>query len=997
MAGAGALEDSGLRRHRAPVRILESDSESECDPDPDPDPDPEPEPTLAPDSEPRDEGSAGGAPAGDTAPSCSSGSSGADSGSRAVNSAPGVALDALDAALAGLSVSEGPGRSGSVRAGPPPAPPAGREEAEPPRAAAASRSVPGKSSAGGAQFEGGFALPAIRDASLYEHQVHGVAWLWKLHRMGKGGILGDDMGLGKTMQVSAFFAGAVRGGFARRFLVVAPKSLLGNWQKELLRCGLSPSVVRSYHEGTAARRASALAATACPGGGVLLTTYGMVRHHADKLCLSGFESAEQEELSWDWVALDEGHVVKNPKTDLTKKLRSLPCAHRLVISGTPIQNNLQELHTLVDFVNEDLLGDRQTFRHEFERPILISQDKNATLRERDVGAAVAAKLRRTYAPFFLRREKAEVFRKAPAAGHGAGSGVGPAAAAEGGEAQAPEPQRGAAPDAGAGNETGSSSQGTPTHPARSAPVLGRKLDTIVWLKPTQIQQELYLAFLRSKTVRDALNRTGTALAAMSVLKKICDHPALLSERATLEMERLEKDEHTTAAVKDFLESLTDQGWRRMLLSRPPLPSGGAADGSSGAGARLGAGSPADGGAELIEASCKTAFTLALLQQLSDTGHRTLVFSQSRKLLDIVEMALLERNFSFCRIDGSVASAEERQARVERFQTDQSIQVFLLTSGVGGLGLTLTQADRVVIMDPNWNPAIDNQSVDRAYRIGQEKDVVVYRLVTCGTIEEKVYQRQVFKMGLSKTASQRSGAEETRSHVFKYFSHQELSTLFQASRPGFQESATARELLRLHADQTGHFGPAGLGEHLEFVRGHEAVGGVSHHDLLFSKAAERSKAPEYSRFASRTSYIKLVGQGKAWASSPAALKKKMANQGRWTGSSSISSMLSVQTHALRSTEKPSFLRAEVVGLRESLRRQKELLASRGDSLPDGGERIQRKIDELERELRDKEERLGPGAPPRPAAEERAQGVTGADGSEPESVESVTSFLDKLNMA
>jgi SNF2 family DNA or RNA helicase len=815
--------------------------------------------------------------------------------------------------------------------------------------------------------------------------------------MGKGGILGDDMGLGKTIQVSAFFAGALRGGFARRFLVVAPKSLLGNWQKELLRCGISPSLVRSYHEGTAARRASALAATACPGGGVLLTTYGMVRHHADKLCLLGFESADQEELSWDWVALDEGHVVKNPKTDLTKKLRSLPCAHRLVISGTPIQNNLQELHTLVDFANEDLLGDRQTFRHEFERPILISQDKNATLRERDVGAAVATKLRRTYAPFFLRREKAEVFQEAPAAGSGGGNGAGPAAAAEGGGSQALQPQRGANSDHGAGNETESSHQSVPTHPLRSVPTLGRKLDTIVWLKPTQIQQELYLAFLRSKTVRDALNRTGTALAAMSVLKKICDHPALLSERATLEMERLDKDENTTAAVKDFLESLTDQGWRRMLLSRPSLPTKGATDGSSGARRRLGEGSPADGRAELIEASCKTAFTLALLQQLSDSGHRTLVFSQSRKLLDIVEMELAERHFTFCRIDGSVASAEERQARVERFQTDPSIQVFLLTSGVGGLGLTLTQADRVVIMDPNWNPAIDNQSVDRAYRIGQEKDVVVYRLVTCGTIEEKVYQRQVFKMGLSKTASQRSGAEETRSHVFKYFSHQELSTLFQASRPGFQESATARELLRLHADQTGHFGHADLGEHLEFVRGHEAVGGVSHHDLLFSKAAERSQAPEYSRFASRTNYTKLVGQGKAWASSPAALKKKMANQGRWTGSASISSMLSVQTHALRSTEKPSFLRAEVVGLRESLRRQKDLLERRGNSLPDGGERIQRKIDELELELRDKEERLGSSAPPRPAAEEGAQGVTEADNSKSGSVENVTSFLDKLNMA
>ena len=179
--------------------------------------------------------------------------------------------------------------------------------------------------------------------------------------------------------------------------------------------------------------------------------------------------------------------------------------------------------------------------------------------------------------------------------------------------------------------------------------------------------------------------------------------------------------------------------------------------------------------------------------------------------------------------------------------------------------------------------------------------------------------------------------------------------------------------------------------MSFVRGHAAVGDVSHHDVLFSKAAERSKAPEYSRFASRPNYTKLVGQGKAWASSPATLKKKMVNQGRWTGSASISSMLDVQTQALRSTEKPSFLRAEVVGLRESLRRQKELLESRGSTLPDCGERIQRKIDELEQELREKEDRLGGQVPPCPATDGPSSS------GEPGSVESVTSFLDKLNVA
>jgi SNF2 family DNA or RNA helicase len=122
------------------------------------------------------------------------------------------------------------------------------------------------------------------------------------------------------------------------------------------------------------------------------------------------------------------------------------------------------------------------------------------------------------------------------------------------------------------------------------------------------------------------------------------------------------------------------------------------------------------------------------------------------MLNILESAIALRGWKYLRIDGSVASSE-RQTRVERFQNDVSIPVFLLTSQVGGLGLTLTGADRVIIVDPSWNPSVDSQSVDRAYRIGQKRDVLVYRLVSCGTIEDKIYRKQVFKGALFKAGTE----------------------------------------------------------------------------------------------------------------------------------------------------------------------------------------------------------------------------------------------------
>ena len=181
-----------------------------------------------------------------------------------------------------------------------------------------------------------------------------------------------------------------------------------------------------------------------------------------------------------------------------------------------------------------------------------------------------------------------------------------------------------------------------------------------------------------------------------------------------------------------------------------------------------------------------------------------------------------------RIDGKV-NVEERDRRVTEFRSRDDIPVMLLTARVGGLGLTLTEATRVIIYDPAWNPTTDNQSVDRAYRIGQTKDVVVYRLITCGTVEDKIYRRQVFKGGLSKAGAE--GGNSTR-----YFGAEEASQLFETSETALRTSDTMKTLNALHADRKW---TDELRKELPFVEALPFVCGVSDHDLLFSKDDEVS--------------------------------------------------------------------------------------------------------------------------------------------------------------
>ncbi|XP_076947396.1 protein CHROMATIN REMODELING 24-like [Bidens hawaiensis] len=586
-----------------------------------------------------------------------------------------------------------------------------------------------------------FTLPSKIANMLYPHQREGLKWLWSLHCKGKGGILGDDMGLGKTMQICGFLAGLFHSKLIKRVLVVAPKTLLPHWMKELGVVNLS-KMTREYFGACTKARQYELQFI-LQDKGVLLTTYDIVRNNVK--ALSGdYDETEDDDATWDYMILDEGHLIKNPSTQRAKSLLAIPCAHRIIISGTPLQNNLKELWALFNFSCPELLGDKKCFKEKYESAILRGQDKKASDRDKRIGSAVAQDLRNCIQPYFLRRLKNEVFR-----------------------------------------EDGDSNKAK----------LSKKNEVIVWLRLTSCQRQLYEAFLNSEIVLSAFD--GSPLAAITILKKICDHPLLLTKRA----------------AEDVLEGMDsvlnqeDHGVAEKLAMH-------IADVADKYDIR-----------ENNDISCKISFIVSLLENLVPEGHNVLIFSQTRKMLNLIQDAISAQGYKFLRIDGTT-KASDRLKIVNDFQEGVGAPIFLLTSQVGGLGLTLTKADRVIVADPAWNPSTDNQSVDRAYRIGQTKDVIVYRLMTCGTVEEKIYRKQIYKGGLFRSATEQK-------EQIRYFSQQDLKELFSLPKHGFDVSLTQQQLYEEHDSE--HTMDPSLKVHTKFLES-LGIAGISHHSLLFSRTA-----------------------------------------------------------------------------------------------------------------------------------------------------------------
>jgi len=439
------------------------------------------------------------------------------------------------------------------------------------------------------RFEGvpGSALPEDLAAELRHYQQDGVDWLVFLRQAGLGALLADDMGLGKTLQALC----AVHG----RALIVSPTSVLHNWADEIrrFRPGLSHAV---YHGPN--RELD-------PDVDVTLTTYALLRLDAERLA----------GVRWDTVVLDESQAIKNPDSQVASAAFRLDAAFKVALTGTPVENRLEELWSQFHFINPGLLGGRSDFQDRYAGPIAQGQPE------------VARRLRERIRPFVLRRLKQDV-----------------------------------------------------------APELPPRTDVVLYCELTSDERGVYDA-IRAATIEDVVKKLGegggvlAALEALLRLRQAACHTALVPGRE--------------------------------------------ADGSS-----------------------KIDMLMESLDNVVAEEHKAIVFSQWTGLLDLTEPALDAAGIPFTRLDGST---RDRAGVVRQFQDDAGPPVMLVSLKAGGTGLNLTAADHVFLLDPWWNPAVEQQAADRAHRIGQDKPVMVYRLVAEDTVEERILALQQRKREIADAA------------------------------------------------------------------------------------------------------------------------------------------------------------------------------------------------------------------------------------------------------
>jgi SWI/SNF-related matrix-associated actin-dependent regulator of chromatin subfamily A member 5 len=450
------------------------------------------------------------------------------------------------------------------------------------------------------------------------YQIQGLNWLANLYQNGISGILADEMGLGKTLQSISLLAWLREAkDLPRPYLVLGPKSTLTNWEREFKNW--CPAFKTLLFHGDKETRERLMAEELQPDKfDVCITSYEMVVR----------ESTAFRKFSWRYLIVDEAHRMKNEESKLSQVLRSFSSHSRLLVTGTPMQNNLHELWALLNFLLPDIFTSADDFSSWFD------------LTDKKVEEEVISQLHRVLKPFLLRRVKTEVEGSLPP-----------------------------------------------------------KTELIVYTQLSPMQREQYKNIL--KRDMDALYQSsGAALTAnksrlmnlVMQLRKCCNHPYLF-----------EGAEDKT--LPPFGDHLVTNSGKMMLLDK-------------------------------------------LLVKLKAQGSRVLIFSQMTRVLDILEDYCAYRHedgFYYCRIDGSTAGAE-RQEMIDAFNTPGSDRfLFLLSTRAGGLGINLQTADCVIIFDSDWNPQADLQAMDRAHRIGQKKEVKVFRFVTQDSIEEKVVERAELKL------------------------------------------------------------------------------------------------------------------------------------------------------------------------------------------------------------------------------------------------------------
>ena len=466
----------------------------------------------------------------------------------------------------------------------------------------------------------------IKHGQMRDYQVAGLNWLVSLHENGISGILADEMGLGKTLQTIAFL-GYLRHicGITGPHLVVVPKSTLDNWNREFKMW--TPEVNVLILQGAKDERHQLIADRLVDEKfNVCITSYEMILR----------EKSHLKKFAWEYIIIDEAHRIKNEESSLAQIIRLFNSRNRLLITGTPLQNNLHELWALLNFLLPDVFGESEAFDSWFSGQ---GQDQDTVVQQ----------LHRVLRPFLLRRVKSDVEKS-----------------------------------------------------------LLPKKEVNLYIGMSDMQVRWYKKILEKDidAVNGASGKRESKTRLLNIvmqLRKCCNHPYLF-----------EGAEPGPPYTTD--EHLINNAGKMVMLDK-------------------------------------------ILVRMKKQNSRVLIFSQMSRVLDILEDYCVFREHKYCRIDGGTAH-EDRIASIDDYNKPGSEKfIFLLTTRAGGLGINLTSADVVVLFDSDWNPQADLQAMDRAHRIGQTKQVVVYRFVTEKAIEEKVLERAAQKLRLDQLVIQQGRAQQ----------------------------------------------------------------------------------------------------------------------------------------------------------------------------------------------------------------------------------------------
>lgn len=505
---------------------------------------------------------------------------------------------------------------------------------------------------------------------LREHQREGVKFMYECvlgmrNFEGQGTILADEMGLGKTLQTIALLWTLLKQNpiygdqpLIKKALIVCPVTLIDNWRKE-------------FRKWLGAERIGVFVAG---GTKTRLTDFTMGRSYS--IMIIGYEKLRtvQEELKKgngiDIVVADEGHRLKTAKNKSALAIKSLSTLRRLILSGTPIQNDLSEFYMMVDFVNPGLLGTIKNFTKEFVVPIVRSRQPHATQSEKETGEARSEGLTILTSPFILRRT-VDILSK----------------------------------------------------------YLPSKTEYVLLCRPTTAQISVYRYVLACPAFQVVLGNSEASLQLITILKKVCNSPVLLSPK-----DASKPSNPITEALHKSIPSY--------LLRNNA-------------------------------ASTKIRVLDQLLHSLHTTTNEKIVLvSNYTSTLDLLSTLLTSLSLTFLRLDGSTPSCK-RQGLVDSFNRTPASKcfAFLLSAKSGGMGLNLVGASRLVLFDVDWNPATDLQAMARIHRDGQKKECVIYRFLMAGGIDEKIWQRQITKLGLASNIMDQMGGTSS-------FTKEELCDLFR---------------------------------------------------------------------------------------------------------------------------------------------------------------------------------------------------------------------------